>query len=126
MAATPGFPQLPAINILYRDYYLPPIIFGDTTLVHLKSTVYGDYTIGRLKPCNATLLILKKNSARTAKTTPWPLLRPRRSQCSCGARRDKFLAKVHGQCPDAASGTAYELYRRAVRLCKNSNVLFIT
>ena len=31
-----------------------------------------------------------------------------------GLHRDKFLAKVQGQCPDAAPGNAYELYRRAV------------
>jgi len=31
-----------------------------------------------------------------------------------GLHREKFLAKVPGRCPDAAPGTAYELYRRAV------------
>ena len=61
--------------------------------------------------CKNTPLFLGKKRDRHA----IPGLHPRRSQCSCGARRDKFLPKVHGRCPDAAPGNAYEIIPPAVR-----------
>jgi len=54
--------------------------------------------------CTATAPVRNKIPAVTAKTRAIP-----------GLHREKFLAKVPGRCPDAAPGTAYELYRRAVR-----------
>ena len=53
--------------------------------------------------CTATAPVRNKFPAVTAKTRAIP-----------GLHREKFLAKVPGRCPDAAPGTAYELYRRAV------------
>jgi hypothetical protein len=53
--------------------------------------------------CTATAPVRNIIPAMTAKTCAIP-----------GLHRDKFLTKVHGRCPDAAPGNAYELYRRAV------------
>jgi hypothetical protein len=95
-------PQLKSCTV--TNFWLRDSLYRDTALVHLISTVYGDYTIGRLKPCTATLVMLNNICAMTAKTTPWPLL-----------HRDHFLTKVTTPAGAASANTTY-LYCRAVML----------
>jgi hypothetical protein len=71
---------VPTIKILYHDSFPAPI----------KLVPRHSYSSKNLHPDGKKCAI--------------PSLHPRRSLFSRGARRDSFLAKVPGPCPDAASG----------------------
>jgi hypothetical protein len=104
MVSLPGFPHLRLIIILHLDKFLTSrqIASRRCTSARLQICNRG-YIRGSDQTCTAIAPALNKICTMTAKTRAIPSL-----------HRDKFLAKVPGHCPDAASGNTTSPYCRAV------------
>jgi hypothetical protein len=105
MAITPGHAHLHAIKILHHDKFLSPRqpVPRHCASAHLLIFWYRDNLSATYQNCTATLVMLNKICARTAKTRAIPSL-----------HRDNLSAKVPGLCPVLASGNTTSLYCRAV------------
>jgi hypothetical protein len=105
MCAKPGHAHLHAIKILHQDKFLAPRQFvpRHCTSAHLPAFCYRDNLPATYQLCTATLVMLNRHPAMTAKTRAIPSL-----------HRDNFSAKVPGLCPVLASGNTTSLYCRAV------------
>jgi hypothetical protein len=123
MAVTPGLPHLHAINILHLDYFLSQrqLVPRHCASARLQIFCNRDSLPVSNQLCTVTLVILNKICTRNAKTRAIPSPPERLTsfsraglhpmtfsagwRISQGLRRDNFLAKVPGLCPDAASVT---------------------
>jgi hypothetical protein len=106
MRAKPRLTHLHSIKFLHHDKFLAPrqLLPRHCTSAHLPASCNRDNVPATYKPCTATLVMLNKICAMTAKTRAIPSL-----------HRDNFSTKVPGPCPVLASGNTTSLYCRAVR-----------
>ena len=107
-ARKPGYAPLPAIKILYQDYFLASIKLSSRHCAseHLHIFCNRDKFPTTYQNCTATLVMLNKICIMTAKTRAIPSL-----------HRDNFPAKGPRRWPVLASGNATSPYCRAV-VCK--------